>query len=156
MMPFYRSDGPRTYLGWGKSHQLGTGLGLAIGAKLAAPDKVCINFMGDAAFGMTGLDFETAVRSDLPIITVVLNNGTMAVETSMMELSHQKHRSRDLGGNYAEIGKSLGGWSEHVTDPGQISSAFKRARRATEEGHAALLEFITGAETDYSNRRPFG
>jgi acetolactate synthase-1/2/3 large subunit len=156
IMPFYRSDGPRTYLGWGKSHQLGTGLGLAIGAKLAAPEKVCINFMGDAAFGMTGLDFETAVRSDLPIITVVLNNGTMAVETSAMELSHQKHRSRDLGGNYAEIGKSLGGWSERVTDPSQISSAFTRARRATEEGHAALLEFITGAETDYSNRRPFG
>jgi acetolactate synthase-1/2/3 large subunit len=156
MMPFYRSDGPRTYLGWGKSHQLGTGLGLVIGAKLAAPEKVCINFMGDAAFGMTGLDFETAVRSDLPIITVVLNNGTMAVETSAMELSHRLHGTRDLGGNYAEIGKSLGGWSERVTDPGDISGAFARARRATEEGSAALLEFITSAETEYSNRRPFG
>jgi thiamine pyrophosphate-dependent acetolactate synthase large subunit-like protein len=156
MMPFYRSDGPRTYLGWGKSHQLGTGLGLVIGAKLAAPEKVCINFMGDAAFGMTGLDFETAVRSELPIITVVLNNGTMAVETSAMELSHRLHRTRDLGGNYAEIGKSLGGWSERVTDPGDISGAFARARRATEEGSAALLEFITSAETEYSNLRPFG
>ena len=156
MMPFYRSDGPRTYLGWGKSHQLGTGLGLVIGAKLAAPEKVCINFMGDAAFGMTGLDFETAVRSDLPIITVVLNNGTMAVETSEMELSHRLHGTRDLGGNYADIGKSLGGWSERVTEPGDISGAFTRARRATDQGSAALLEFITGEETEYSNRRPFG
>ena len=58
---------PRGYLGWGKSHQLGTGLGLAIGAKVAAPDKFCVNFMGDAAFGMTGLDFETAVRCGIPI-----------------------------------------------------------------------------------------
>lgn len=156
MMPFYRSDGPRTYLGWGKSHQLGTGLGLVIGAKLAAPEKVCINIMGDAAFGMTGLDFETAVRSDLPIITVVLNNGTMAVETSAMELSHRLHGTRDLGGNYAEIGRSLGGWSERVTDPGDISGAFTRARRATEEGSAALLEFITSEETEYSNLRPSG
>jgi hypothetical protein len=49
-------------MGWGKSHQLGTGLGLAIGAKVGAPDKMCVNFMGDAAFGMTGLDFETAAR----------------------------------------------------------------------------------------------
>jgi acetolactate synthase-1/2/3 large subunit len=156
IMPFYRSDGPRTYLGWGKSHQLGTGLGLAIGAKLAAPEKVCINIMGDAAFGMTGLDFETAVRSDLPIITVVLNNSTMAVETTAMELSHRLYGARDLGGNYADIARSLGGWSERITDPGDISGAFTRARRATEEGSAALLEFITGEETDYSNLRPFG
>ena len=58
LMPFYRAGGPRTYLGWGKSHGLGTGLGLNIGAKLADPDKFVVNFMGDAAFGMTGLDFE--------------------------------------------------------------------------------------------------
>ena len=89
MMPFYRSNGPRTYLGWGKSHGLGTGLGLVIGAKLAAPEKVCVNFMGDAAFGMTGLDFETAVRSRIPIITVVLNNFTMAAETRIMAASHE-------------------------------------------------------------------
>ena len=65
--PFYRATRPRGYLGWGKSHQLGTGLGLTIGAKVAAPDKFCVNFMGDAAFGMTGLDFETAVRCGVPI-----------------------------------------------------------------------------------------
>ena len=78
MLPFYRSDGPRTYLGWGKSHGLGTGLGLSIGAKLAAPDKFVVNFMGDAAFGMTGLDVETAVRCSVPILTIVLNNSSMA------------------------------------------------------------------------------
>lgn len=156
IMPFYKSNGPRTYLGWGKSHQLGTGLGLAIGAKLASPDKVCINVMGDAAFGMTGLDFETAVRSDLPIITIVLNNSTMAVETSAMKLSHKLHQTRNLGGNYADIARSLGGWSERVTEPAEISDAITRARRANEDGSAALLEFITSEETEYSNRRPFG
>ena len=72
LMPFYQSGGPRTYLGWGKSHGLGTGLGLNIGAKLAAPDKFVVNFMGDAAFGMTGLDFETAARNNIPILTIVL------------------------------------------------------------------------------------
>ena len=68
LLPFYRATRPRSYLGWGKSHQLGTGLGLTIGAKVAAPDKFCVNFMGDAAFGMTGLDFETAVRCGVPIM----------------------------------------------------------------------------------------
>src|SRR5262249_44711690 len=67
LLPFYRAAPPRGYLGWGKSHALGTGLGLVIGAKLAQPDKLCVNFMGDAAFGMTGLDFETAVRAGIPI-----------------------------------------------------------------------------------------
>ena len=155
IMPFYQSNGPRSYLGWGKSHGLGTGLGLNIGAKLAAPEKVCVNFMGDAAFGMTGLDFETAVRSGIPIITVVLNNSTMAVETHAMQTSHELFGSRDLGGNYADMGRAMGGYAERIEDPAEVVSAFRRARQMTEEGKAVLLEFITSSETDYSYKRPF-
>ena len=156
LTPFYRSNGPRTYLGWGKSHGLGTGLGLVIGAKLASPEKVCVNFMGDAAFGMVGLDFETAVRSRIPIITVVLNNSTMAIETSAMQTSHGLFNTRDLGGNYADMGRAMGGYAERIDDPAQIIPAFQRARRVTEqEGNAVLLEFITSAETEFSHRREF-
>ncbi len=156
IIPFYRSNGPRTYLGWGKSHGLGTGLGLVIGAKLAKPEKVCVNFMGDAAFGMTGLDFETAVRSRLPVITVVLNNSTMAAETAYMAASHELYNTRDLGGNYADLGKAMGGYSERIEDPAEIIPAFQRARKVTEEdGTAVLLEFITSAETQASHRRAF-
>ena len=151
MCPTYRAGGPRSYIGWGKSHQLGTGLGLIMGAKLAAPDKFCVNFMGDAAFGMTGLDFETAVRSDIPICTVVLNNNSMAVETRHMKTSHDLFRTRDLRGNYTEIGKALGGWSERVTEPGEIKAAFLRARKVTESGRAALLEFVTAEEHTVSH-----
>ncbi len=156
IMPFYQSDGPRSYLGWGKSHQLGTGLGLNIGAKLAAPDKFCVNFMGDAAFGMTGLDFETAVRMNLPICTIVLKNATMAVEVTHMARSHERYRSRDVGGEYADIARALGGWAERVEDPAEVGPAILRARRATENGQAALLEFITSEEQAISNLRPFG
>jgi acetolactate synthase-1/2/3 large subunit len=153
ILPFYTATHPRGYIGWGKSHQLGTGLGLIIGAKVAAPDKFCVNFMGDAAFGMTGLDFETAVRSNIPILTVVLNNSTMAIEIPHMKLSHEKHKSRDLGGNYAALARELGGWSERVDDPGEVANAFRRARRQTEEGRACLLEFVTSAETAFSHRQ---
>lgn len=156
IIPFYRSNGPRTYLGWGKSHGLGTGLGLVIGAKMARPEKVCVNFMGDAAFGMTGLDFETAVRSRLPVITVVLNNSTMAAETTYMAASHELYNTRDLGGNYADLGKAMGGYSERIEDPAEIIPAFQRARKVTEEdGTAVLLEFITSSETQASHRRAF-
>ena len=156
IMPFYRSDGPRSYLGWGKSHGLGTGLGLNIGAKLAAPDKFVVNFMGDAAFGMTGLDFETAVRCDIPILTVVFNNSTMAIETDHLARSHQLFRTRDIGGNYADLAAAMGGWSERIEDPSQVGDAILRARRATEEGQAALLEFITSEEIEFSHKGGLG
>ena len=152
LLPFYRAVPPRSYLGWGKSHALGTGLGLIIGAKLAAPDKFCVNFMGDAAFGMTGLDFETAVRCGVPILTVVLNNSSMAIEIPHLVVSHDKYGTRDIGGRYADLGRAMGGWSERVERPEDIAGAFARARKATEGGQAALLEFITSQETRFSNR----
>ncbi len=155
IMPFYQSGGPRTYLGWGKSHGLGTGLGLNIGAKLADPDKFVVNFMGDAAFGMTGLDFETAVRSNIPILTVVFNNSTMAIETAAMAASHGLYGTRNLGGDYADMARSMGGWAERVTEPSEVAPAILRARSATEDGHAALLEFITNEEGAFSYRRAF-
>jgi acetolactate synthase-1/2/3 large subunit len=152
LLPFYRAVPPRSYLGWGKSHALGTGLGLVIGAKLAAPDKFCVNFMGDAAFGMTGLDFETAVRCGIPILTVVLNNSAMAIEIPHLVVSHDKYGTRDIGGRYADMARAMGGWSERVERPEDIAGAFGRARKATENGQAALLEFITSQETRFSNR----
>jgi len=155
IMPFYRSDGPRSYLGWGKSHGLGTGLGLIMGAKLAKPEKFCVNFMGDAAFGMTGLDFETAVRSNIPICTIVLNNDDMAVEVPHMELSNDRFGSRGLYGRYADMARAMGGWSERVDDPKDVGPALERARKATEDGNSALLEFVTSSEMAKSNLRAF-
>ncbi len=156
IMPFYQSDTPRSYLGWGKSHQLGTGLGFAIGAKLAAPDKFCVNFMGDAAFGMTGLDFETAVRTKLPITTIVLKNSTMAIETNHMKISHEKFKARDLDGDYADIARSLGGWSEVIEDPEDIASSLLRAKEKNQEGTSVLLQFNTSKDQNFANMRPFG
>jgi len=150
LVPFYQAPIPRSYIGWGKSHALGTGLGLIMGAKLAAPEKFCVNFMGDAAFGMTGLDFETAVRCNIPILTVVLNNNFMAAETRHMATSHKLFGTQNVGGNYADIGRALGGWSERVEDPDEIAPALERAKKATRDGKAALLEFITSREHNYS------
>ena len=156
IMPFYQSDTPRSYLGWGKSHQLGTGLGFAIGAKLAAPEKFCVNFMGDAAFGMTGLDFETAVRTKLPITTIVLKNSTMAIETNHMKISHEKFKARDLDGDYADIARSLGGWSEVIDDPEDIANSLLRAKEKNQEGISVLLQFNTSKDQNFANMRPFG
>jgi thiamine pyrophosphate-dependent acetolactate synthase large subunit-like protein len=155
LVPFYRATAPRSYMGWGKSHALGTGLGLAIGAKLAAPDKFCVNFMGDAAFGMTGLDFETAVRCGIPITTIVLNNSAMAIERHALVVSHDRYRTRDIGGHYADLGRAMGGRAERVEKTADIIPALERARKLNDDGHAVLLEFITSEEIEFSHRRAF-
>jgi acetolactate synthase-1/2/3 large subunit len=146
LVPFYRATTPRGYIGWGKSHQLGTGLGLVIGAKLAEPEKFCINFMGDAAFGMTGLDFETSGRMNAPITTVVINNSIMGTERDTMAKSHERFKSRYLTGKYAEIGKALGGHAERIEKPEEIVGAFTRAKQENAKGRPVLLEFITKEE----------
>lgn len=71
VVAMYESVVPHGYIGWGKTTQLGTSLGLAVGAKLARPDWYAINIMGDGAFGMIGMDFETAVRYQIPICTII-------------------------------------------------------------------------------------
>ncbi len=148
--PFWESVAPLTYIGWGKTTQLGYGLGLAMGAKLAHPDKLCVNVWGDAAIGFTGMDFETAVRERIPILSVLLNNFSMAIELKIMKVATEKYRSTDISGNYADFARALGGWGERVTEPGAIVPAVKRAIAKTREGTPALLEFITEKATDFS------
>ena len=150
LSPFWECVAPLTYLGWGKTTQLGYGLGLMMGAKLAAPEKLCINVWGDAAIGMTGMDFETAVRERIPILSVLLNNFSMAMELPVMKVATEKYRSTDISGNYADMARAFGGYGERVTQPGEIIPAIQRGIRKTQEGVPALLEFLTAKEIEFS------
>ena len=150
LSPFWVSTEPLGYLGWGKTTQLGYGLGLAMGAKLAAPEKLCINVWGDAAIGFTGMDVETAVRERIPILSILLNNFSMAIELKVMPVSTEKYRSTDISGDYAAMARAFGAYGERVTEPGEIVPALRRGIRATRDGQPALLEFITAKETSVS------
>src|SRR5688572_23380017 len=150
LSPFWKSTTPLSYIGWGKTTQLGAGLGFAMGAKLAKPDKLCINVWGDAAIGFTGMDFEAAVRERIPILSILLNNFSMAIELKVMPVSTEKYRSTDISGNYAQFAQALGGYGERVEKPADIIPAIKRGIKATQEGKPALLEFITTKEVEVS------
>jgi len=150
LSPFWVAREPLTYLGWGKTTQLGYGLGLAMGAKLAAPDKLCVNFWGDAAIGFTGMDFETAARERIPILSILSNNFSMAIELKVMKVATQKYRSTDITGNYADFAKALGCHGERITEPDEIVPAIKRGIAKTREGVPTLLEFITEKAEDFS------
>jgi acetolactate synthase-1/2/3 large subunit len=150
IVPFWQPVAPRTYMGWGKSTQLGYGLGIIMGAKLAEPDKLCINIMGDAAIGMVGMDIETAARNRIGILTIVFNNGAMAIERKTMPFAIEKYRSHTQGGNYRDVARALGGWGERVEEPAEFVPALKRAIDVTRTGQPAMLECITKEGYDFS------
>ena len=154
LAPFWESLTPRGFLGWGKSTQLGSSLGFAMGAKLAAPDKLAIHFLGDTALGMCGMDLETAVRERIPILTVLVNNSLMGGYERHIPLASEKYRSRYLSGDYSKVAEGLGVFSQRVTDPAQIAPALQRAIETVgydnPAGRPALVEFITREETRLS------
>src|SRR6266851_5294240 len=150
LIPFWETTAAGSYMGWGKSTQLGYGLGITMGAKLAAPDKLCVNIMGDAAIGMTGMDIETAARNRIAILTVVFNNGVMAAERDVLKVSDQKYGAMAVGGNYTKVAEGLNVAATRVEKPAHIVPAIKDAVRVTESGAPFLLEIVVKEGYDFS------
>ena len=146
IMPFYTATTPHSYIGWGKTTHLGYGIPLMIGAKLAAPDKFCLNFMGDGAFGMSGLDIETAARSGAPITTVVLNNGGMATYPGGYPTARELFGTTEMTGDYAKIAEGMGAVGITVTDPNQVADAIRQAQNHNAEGRTVLLDIHSDME----------
>ena len=101
-----------------------------------------------AALGM--MDFETAARYRIPILSILFNNFSMACELDIMPVSTERFRATDISGNYADFAKALGGYGERITDPAEIIPAIRRGIQKTQEGTPVLLEFITGLEVAQS------
>jgi thiamine pyrophosphate-dependent acetolactate synthase large subunit-like protein len=122
-----------------------------MGAKAAFPDKQVINVMGDLAFSTVGLDVETAVRCDIPILTVVINNSYMSIyDDSRFPTAIQKYQVKTLGGQFSEVAAAMGAYAEKITEPDEIIPAIKRGLTATSSGEPAVLEFITRDEGNFS------
>ncbi len=151
IMPFYSATVPHSYIGWGKTTHLGYGIPLMIGAKLAAPDRFCLNFMGDGAFGMSGLDIETSVRAGAPITTIVLNNGGMATYPGGYPTASELFGTTHMTGDYAKIAEGLGAVGITVTQPGEVGNALKKAQELNAEGKSVLLDIHTNLEAARSN-----
>ena len=150
MVPFYNATLPNSYIGWGKTTHLGFGIPLMIGAKMAHPDKFCLNLMGDGAFGMSGLDLETSVRAELPITTVLLNNGAMSTYegTSLIgPVSKKDYGVSSMKGNYAKIAKGMGAEGIRVEKPNELEMALKNAQQLNKDGKTVLIDVISNVES---------
>jgi len=109
---------------------LGTGPGYAIAAKVTHPEKTVGIVFGDGAFGFNGMEFDTMVRLDLPVIGVVGNDGVWGNIKTFHRMAYPDRMvATDLGIRpYHAMVEGLGGHGELVTDPAEITRALGRAR----------------------------
>ncbi len=109
---------------------LGTGLPMGIGAKVSRPDKTVVVFNGDGSFGLNAMEFDTAVRHDIPIICIICNDQAWGMIKHGQELSYGADRvtGSELGVvHYEKVVEGLGGYGELVDKDEDIVPALKRA-----------------------------
>ncbi|MFT7601268.1 MAG: acetolactate synthase-1/2/3 large subunit, partial [Acidimicrobiales bacterium] len=158
LVPFYAATTPHSYVGWGKTTHLGFGIPLAIGAKMAHPDKFCLNVMGDGAFGMSGTDIETASRSGLAITTVLLNNGNMATYPHNSPMDPTTARTEfgvtQMQGDYAMIATGMGAEGITVKSARELKAALKKAQKLNAQGKTVLIDVHANIEARRSPHAP--
>lgn len=114
-----------TYLGC-----LGVGIPFALAAKLARPDEPVFLLEGDGSFGLNAMEFDTALRHDLPFVCIVGNDGSwgMSRHGQGIQFGYDQLVATELGVRpYHEMVKGLGGYGEFVDDPTALRGAIDRA-----------------------------
>ena len=151
IVPFYTATTPHSYIGWGKTTHLGFGIPLIIGAKMAHPEKFCMNLMGDGAFGMSGTDIETAARSGAAITTVLLNNSAMATYSGPTQgtigaEARETYGVSTMHGDYAKIAEGMGAVGIKVNKASELAPALQEAQRLNASGRTVLIDVAANVE----------
>jgi acetolactate synthase-1/2/3 large subunit len=95
------------------------------------------------------MDFETAVRNRIPILTILMNNGVMGGYTKKQPIATKLFGIHRLSGHYAKVAEALGGYGERVEKTAEVKPALQRAISVAEAGNPAFLEVITAEEPDF-------
>jgi thiamine pyrophosphate-dependent acetolactate synthase large subunit-like protein len=135
VIPTYK---PRHRLNSGTFGTMGVGMPFGVGAKVACPDKQVIVLHGDGSFGMNAMEFDTAVRHKLPILTIISLNGGWTGDPK------KERPGRDLGyTRFDKMAEAFGGYAEYVEKPADIRPALERAMAAVKAGQPALVNVVT-------------
>jgi len=126
---------PGHRLNSGVTGTMGVGLPYGLGAKAAKPDNQVLVLHGDGSMGLNAMEIDTAVRHNLPVVTVISNNAGWTARTP----DHRKP-GRELGFTaFDRMAESLGAYGEKVEDPAEIRPALERAFNS---GKAAVINVI--------------
>jgi acetolactate synthase-1/2/3 large subunit len=138
---------PGNWLDPGPYGCLGTGLGYAMSARVSRPDSQVVLMLGDGAAGFSLMDIDTLVRHDLPVVMVVGNNSSWALEKHPMRFLYGYDVAAELRPTrYDEVASALGGAGETVTSPGDIGPAMDRA---FDSGGPYLINVMTDPNIAY-------
>ena len=93
---------------------------------------------------MVGMDVETAVREEIPTLTIILNNATMGIyRPEHFATAHDLFGTKNTSGDYVKMAEAMGAHGERIVDPSDIIPAIKRCAGITMQGQAAVLEIVT-------------
>jgi acetolactate synthase-1/2/3 large subunit len=142
---------PGCWLDSGPFGCLGSGPGYALAAKLAQPDRQVVLLQGDGAFGFSGMEWDTLVRHQVPVVSVIGNNGIWALEKHPMEAIYGYSVVAELrpGTRYDEVVRALGGHGELVSAPVELRPALERAFAS---GLPAVVNVLTDPSVAYPRR----
>ncbi len=137
---FYPFAKPRTFLTSGGLGTMGYGTGAAIGAQLANPGRRVVHIAGDGSFRMNCNELATIAHYQVPVIIVVVNNGTLGMVRQWQHLFYDKRYSEttlDFGPDFVKLAEAYGIAGSRATNEEEFMAAFDRA---AESGKAALID----------------
>ncbi|BCO84230.1 MULTISPECIES: acetolactate synthase [Mycobacterium] len=142
---------PGCWLDSGPFGCLGSGPGYALAAKLARPQRQVVLLQGDGAFGFSGMEWDTLVRHNVPVVSVIGNNGIWGLEKHPMEALYGYSVVAELrpGTRYDEVARALGAHGERVAAPGELRPALERAFAS---GMPAVVNVLTDPDIAYPRR----
>ena len=125
---YLRARKPGHWIRLGPLAQLGCGLPFALGAKLACPEARVLLFTGDGAFGFYTMEYDTAIRHNLPINALLGNDAAWGIDKNFQLAYYGRPVSTDLRFvRYDQVVEALGGYGEHVRRHEDIKPALERA-----------------------------
>ncbi len=127
---YYRYSRPRTFLTSGGLGTMGYGLGASLGAKMGCPDKTVVNIAGDGCFRMNMNEIATAVRHQIPVIEVVINNHVLGMVRQWQNLFYGQRYSATVlndGVDFVKLAEAMGAVGIRVTTQEEFKEAFAKA-----------------------------
>jgi acetolactate synthase I/II/III large subunit len=153
---FYKYKKPRTFLTSGGLGTMGYGFPAAIGAKVGMPDKTVINIAGDGSFQMNSQELATVVQNDIPVVSVILNNGYLGMVRQWQELFYDRRYSHTFikgSVDFVKLAEAYGALGLRAERPSEVRPAIEEAVRS---GRPAVVEVIVECEANVYPMVPAG
>lgn len=153
---YFNYSTPRTFLTSGGLGTMGYGFPAAMGAKVGRPDKTVINISGDGSFQMNSQELATVVQNDIPVVTVILNNGYLGMVRQWQELFYDRRYSCTCikgSVDFVKLAEAYGALGLRAEKPSEVRPAIEEAVRS---GRPAVVDVIVECEANVYPMVPAG